>query len=153
MEEARKFEEAKQSGEAALAIAEMEKAKCKAAIEAAEAAQRLAEMEAYRRRQAESKAKKEADEKNRALNALANNDVRYRKYTIEEIEEATEKFSESNKIGEGGYGPVYKGKLDHTPVAIKVLRPDAAQGKKQFQQEVRCHVGIADKDYHFLKTI
>lgn len=40
------------------------------------------------------------------------------------------------KVGEGGYGPVYKGTLDHTPVAIKVLRPDAAQGKKQFQQEV-----------------
>ncbi|XP_022756371.1 U-box domain-containing protein 51-like [Durio zibethinus] len=136
MEEASKFEEARLAGEAALAIAEMEKAKCKAAIEAAEAAQRLAEMEAHRRRQAEFKAKKEADEKNRALNALAKNDVRYRKYTIEEIEEATEMFSESNKIGEGGYGPVYKGKLDHTPVAIKVLRPDAAQGKKQFQQEV-----------------
>ncbi|XP_022750073.1 U-box domain-containing protein 52-like [Durio zibethinus] len=136
MEEARKFEEARQAGEAALAIAEMEKAKCKAAVEAAEAAKRLADMEAYKRKQAESKAKKEAYEKNRALNALANNDVRYRKYTIEEIEEATEQFLESNKIGEGGYGPVYKGKLDHTPVAIKVLRPDAAQGKKQFQQEV-----------------
>ncbi|XVF89056.1 hypothetical protein PTKIN_Ptkin19aG0100300 [Pterospermum kingtungense] len=136
MEEARRFEDAKQAGEAALAIAEMEKAKCKVAIEAAEAAQRLADMEAYRRKQAEYKAKKEADEKNRALNALANNDVRYRKYTIEEIEEATENFAESNKIGEGGYGPVFKGKLDHTPVAIKVLRPDAAQGKRQFQQEV-----------------
>ncbi|XVF35307.1 hypothetical protein REPUB_Repub18cG0134200 [Reevesia pubescens] len=136
MEEAGKFEEARQAGEAALAIAEMEKAKCRAATEAAETTKKLAEMEAYRRRQAESKVKKEADEKNRALNPLANNDVRYRKYTIEEIEKATENFSESNKIGEGGYGPVYKGKLDHTPVAIKILRPDAAQGKKQFQQEV-----------------
>ncbi|KAG4197700.1 hypothetical protein ERO13_A05G040500v2 [Gossypium hirsutum] len=136
MEEARKFEEARLAGEAALAMAEKEKAKCKAAIEAAEAAKRLAEMEAHRRRQAELKAKKEADEKNRALNALAHTDVRYRKYTIEEIEEATENFEAHNKIGEGGYGPVYKGKLDHTPVAIKVLRPDAAQGKKQFQQEV-----------------
>ncbi|MBA0564620.1 hypothetical protein Golob_009549, partial [Gossypium lobatum] len=136
MEEARKFEEARLAGEAALAMAEKEKAKCKAAIEAAEAAKRLAEMEAHRRRQAELKAKKEADEKNRALDALAHNDVRYRKYTIEEIEEATENFEAHNKIGEGGYGPVYKGKLDHTPVAIKVLRPDAAQGKKQFQQEV-----------------
>ncbi|KAI7988082.1 U-box domain-containing protein 34 [Camellia lanceoleosa] len=74
--------------------------------------------------------------KNRALNVLSNNDVRYRKYTIEEIEAATDKFSGSLKIGEGGYGPVYKGKLDHTPVAIKVLRPDAKQGRKQFQQEV-----------------
>ncbi|KAK8976111.1 hypothetical protein V6N11_007605 [Hibiscus sabdariffa] len=136
MEEARRVEEARQAGEAALAMAEMEKAKCRAAIEAAEAAQKLAEMEAYRRKQAEYKAKQESDEKNRALHALATTDVRYRKYTIEEIEEATENFIAENKIGEGGYGPVYKGKLDHTPVAIKILRPDAAQGKRQFQQEV-----------------
>ncbi|KAE8682625.1 U-box domain-containing protein 51-like isoform X2 [Hibiscus syriacus] len=136
MEEARKFEEARQAGEAALAMAEKEKAKCKSAMEAAKASRRLAEIEAHRRRQAELKAKKESDEKTRALNVLAKNDVRYRKYSIEEIEEATENFAASNKIGEGGYGPVFKGKLDHTPVAIKVLRPDAAQGKKQFQQEV-----------------
>lgn len=136
-EELRRFEEARQAEEAALALAEMEKARCKAAIEAAEAAQKLAEMEGQKRRHAEFKAKRESEEKNRALNALAQNDVRYRKYTIEEIEEATEKFSESNKIGEGGYGPVYKGYLDHTPVAIKVLRPDAAQGRQQFQQEVQ----------------
>jgi serine/threonine protein kinase len=45
-------------------------------------------------------------------------------------------FSEKLKIGEGGYGPVYKCYLDHTPVAVKVLSPDAAQGKSQFQQEV-----------------
>ncbi|KAG2666001.1 hypothetical protein I3760_15G034800 [Carya illinoinensis] len=136
LEEARKFEEARLAEEAALAIAELEKAKCKAAIEAAEAAQRLAEKEAQRRKQAEIKAKREAEEKNRALTALTHGDVRYRKYAIEEIEVATEKFSQSMKIGEGGYGPVYKGILDHTPVAIKVLRPDAAQGRKQFQQEV-----------------
>ncbi|XP_022132151.1 U-box domain-containing protein 51-like isoform X2 [Momordica charantia] len=135
-DEARKFEEVRLAEEAALAIAEMEKAKCKAAIEAAEAAQKLAEREAQRRKQAEMKARREAEEKKRALSALAQNDVRYRKYTIEEIEEATEKFSEKLKIGEGGYGPVYGGKLDHTAVAIKVLRPDAAQGRKQFQQEV-----------------
>ncbi|KAJ7966403.1 Protein kinase domain [Quillaja saponaria] len=136
LEEAHKFEETRLSEEAALAIAEIEKAKCKAAIEAAEEAQRLAEKEAHRRKHAEMKARREAEEKNRALSALAHNDVRYRKYTIEEIEESTEKFSDSMKIGEGGYGPVYKGKLDHTPVAIKVLRSDAAQGRRQFQQEV-----------------
>lgn len=138
IEEAQRFEEARMAEETALAIAEMEKAKCRAAIEAAEKAQKLADAEAQRRKQAELKAKREAEEKNRALTALAHNDVRYRKYTIEEIEEATEKFSEAMKIGEGGYGPVYRGKLDHTPVAIKVLRPDAAQGKRQFQQEVSC---------------
>ncbi|KAI3866208.1 hypothetical protein MKX03_005170 [Papaver bracteatum] len=136
MEEARKFEEARLAEEAALQMAEIEKAKCKAAMEAAEAAQRLAEMESHRRRNAELKAKKEAAEKKRALDALAHNDVRYRKYTLDEIEAATNNFADDQKIGEGGYGPVYKALLDHTRVAIKVLRPDAAQGKKQFQQEI-----------------
>ncbi|KAL3520671.1 hypothetical protein ACH5RR_018820 [Cinchona calisaya] len=61
---------------------------------------------------------------------------RYRRYTIEEIEAATDNLSESHKIGEGGYGPVFKCYLDHTAVAVKVLRPDATQGRSQFQQEV-----------------
>ncbi|XP_031255082.1 U-box domain-containing protein 35 [Pistacia vera] len=136
MEEERRLEEARLAEEAAIAVAEREKAKSKAAIEAAEAAQRIAEMEAQKRRSAERKALKEGEEKKKALTALAHTDVRYRKYSIEEIESATEFFSASRKIGEGGYGPVYKCNLDHTPVAIKVLRPDAAQGRSQFQQEV-----------------
>ncbi|KAJ8632909.1 hypothetical protein MRB53_026245 [Persea americana] len=136
VEEARKMEEARLAEEAALAMVEMEKAKCRAAIEAAEAAQKIAEMEAQKRRNAEMKAKRELEEKMKALDKLASTDRRYRKYTIEEIEIATDRFAEELKIGEGGYGPVYRGTLDHTPVAIKVLRPDAAQGRKQFQQEV-----------------
>ncbi|PKI70628.1 hypothetical protein CRG98_008861, partial [Punica granatum] len=135
MEEARKFKEARLAEETALAIAEMEKAKCKAALEAAEKAQMLAEIEVQRRRQAELKAKLESEEKDKALCTYHHNDVRYRKYTLAEIEEATHKFSREHKIGEGGYGPVYKGILNHTRVAIKVLRPDASQGKKQFHQE------------------
>ncbi|XP_061963519.1 U-box domain-containing protein 35-like [Populus nigra] len=136
IEEEQKLEEARLAEEAALAIAEKEKAKSKAAIEAAEAAQRIAELESQKRINAEMKARKEAEEKRKALDALANSDVRYRRYSIEEIEAATDYFSQSLKIGEGGYGPVYKCYLDHTPVAIKVLRPDAAQGRSQFQQEV-----------------
>lgn len=136
LEEERKLEEARLAEEAALAIAEKEKAKSKAAMEAAEAAQRIAELESKKRVNAEMKALKESDEKTKALNALANSDVRYRKYSIEEIEHATEFFAEKYKIGEGGYGPVYKCYLDHTPVAVKILRADAAQGRSQFQQEV-----------------
>ncbi|KAE8665082.1 putative LRR receptor-like serine/threonine-protein kinase RLK-like [Hibiscus syriacus] len=67
---------------------------------------------------------------------VAAHDVRYRKYTIQDIEAATDLFSPSRKIGEGGYGPVYYCYLDHTPVAIKVLRSDATQGELQFQREV-----------------
>ncbi|KAL8135305.1 U-box domain-containing protein 35-like isoform X2 [Apium graveolens] len=136
MEEEARLEEARLAEEAALAIAEQEKAKCKAAIEAAEAAQRIAKMEAQKRISAEMKALKEAEEKKKYMSTLAHNDTRYRKYSIEEIESATEFFNQSRKIGEGGYGPVYKCYLDHTPVAVKVLRPDAAQGRSQFQQEV-----------------
>ncbi|MCD9641078.1 hypothetical protein HAX54_026912 [Datura stramonium] len=136
VEEEQKLEEARLAEEAALAVAEKEKAKCRAALEAAEEAQRIAEREAQRRISAERKALKEAEEKKKVLDALAQSDCRYRKYTIEEIEAATDNFSASRKIGEGGYGPVYKCYLDHTQVAIKVLRPDAAQGRSQFQQEV-----------------
>ncbi|WVZ21616.1 hypothetical protein V8G54_008938 [Vigna mungo] len=136
IEEERRLEEARLAEETALAIAEKEKAKSKAAIEAAEAQKRIAELEAQKRLSAEMKALKESEEKRKVLESLVNVDVRYRKYTIEEIEEATNFFSESLKIGEGGYGPVFKCLLDHTPVAVKVLRPDAQQGRSQFQREV-----------------
>ncbi|KAK7320752.1 hypothetical protein VNO77_30519 [Canavalia gladiata] len=136
LEEERKLEEARMAEEAALAIAEKEKAKSKAAIEAAEAQKRIAELEAQKRINAEMKALREAEEKRKAVDALSNQDVRYRRYNIEEIEAATNFFTESQKIGEGGYGPVYKCLLDHTPVAVKVLRPDAAQGRSQFQREI-----------------
>ncbi|XP_078168490.1 U-box domain-containing protein 52-like [Carex rostrata] len=136
LEEAKIIEEARNAEEAAKKLAEMEKMRALAAMESAEKARRIAELEAQRRHHAEMKARREAEEKIRALDAMAHNDVRYRKYSIDEIEFATDNFSEKMKIGEGGYGPVYQGSLDHTPVAIKVLRPDAAQGRKQFHQEV-----------------
>ncbi|PON87654.1 Serine/threonine protein kinase [Trema orientale] len=136
LEEERKLEEARLAEEAALALAEQEKARCRAAIESAEAAKRIAELETQKRANAEVKSLKEAKEMRKLLDNLAQNDGRYRRYTIEEIEIATEYFAESRKIGEGGYGPVFKCYLDHTPVAVKVLRPDAAQGRSQFQQEI-----------------
>ncbi|KAK7311964.1 hypothetical protein RJT34_10468 [Clitoria ternatea] len=136
MEGERTVEEVRLSQEAALALAEKEKARAKAAFEAAEEARKRAELEAQRRKDLEMKAKMESEEKEQTFTKFIQHDVRYRRYTIEEIEEATEKFAPKNKIGEGGYGPVYRGHLDHTPVAIKILNPDAAQGMKQFQQEI-----------------
>ena len=121
---------------AALVMAEKEKVKSKAAVESAEMARRAAEVEMRRRKAAEMAATTDQEERNKVLIALMKSDNRYRRYTIEEIEVATDFFSEKRKIGEGGYGPVFKGILDHTLVAIKILRPDAAQGRSQFQQEV-----------------
>ncbi|KAL6137795.1 hypothetical protein ACLB2K_063084 [Fragaria x ananassa] len=134
-EEEMRLEEAKVAEEVAMEAAKKEKAKCKAAVEIAQAARRVAEFEALKRKSAENKALKEAEDRKKAQARMAF-DVRYRKYSIEEIEAATNEFSGSLKIGEGGYGPVYKGELDHTSVAIKVLRPDAAHGKSQFKREV-----------------
>ncbi|KAJ0090350.1 hypothetical protein Patl1_13509 [Pistacia atlantica] len=54
----------------------------------------------------------------------------------DEIEVATDFFSENNVIGEGGYGKVYKCNIDHTPVAVKVLWPDAVNKKDEFLKEV-----------------
>ncbi|KAJ4792098.1 Kinase protein with adenine nucleotide alpha hydrolases-like domain [Rhynchospora pubera] len=133
-EEENRLLEAKRAQEAALEMVERERAKCRAAIEAAEKAKQIAEIEAQMRINAERRALQEAEERKRAV--ASHVDVRYRKYTIDEIEVATDNFSPAKKVGEGGYGPVYKCYLDHTPVAVKVLRPDASQGRSQFQQEV-----------------
>lgn len=119
-----------------MAIVEREKMKCKAAVELAQTAQRIAELESEKRRTAEMKFKAESEEKEKAINALANTEIQYRKYTMEEIQQATNYFAGTEKIGEGGYGPVFQATLDHTPVAIKVLRSDISQGEKQFQREV-----------------
>lgn len=134
MEEEHRIEEARHAEESAMAMVEKERAKCRLAIENAEAQKRLAELEAQNKVHAELQAFREAEE--RKTDGVGHEVIRYRRYTIEEIEEATNFFADHRKIGEGGYGPVYKCYLDHTPVAIKVLRPDAAQGRAQFQQEV-----------------
>ncbi|EEE65245.1 hypothetical protein OsJ_20418 [Oryza sativa Japonica Group] len=137
-EEEQRTHDARLTEESAMALIEREKAKAKAAMDAAEASQRIAELEVQKRITAEKKLLKEAeDRKNRGGGGGGmSHEIRYRRYSIEEIEHATDRFNDARKIGEGGYGPVYKGHLDHTAVAIKVLRPDAAQGRSQFQQEV-----------------
>lgn len=57
-------------------------------------------------------------------------------FSLSELEQATENFMKESKIGEGGYGCVYKGFLRHTTVAIKRLNLQGMQGKAEFQREV-----------------
>ncbi|PSS24286.1 Serine/threonine-protein kinase [Actinidia chinensis var. chinensis] len=57
-------------------------------------------------------------------------------FSVSEIFEATKNFDQSMKIGEGGYGKVYRGILRHTPVAIKMLDPQSLQGPSEFEHEV-----------------
>ncbi|WOL15712.1 serine/threonine-protein kinase isoform X3 [Canna indica] len=59
-------------------------------------------------------------------------------YTYTELKNATDGFSLANKIGQGGFGSVYKGRLrDGTVVAIKVLSSESKQGTKEFLTEIR----------------
>lgn len=57
-------------------------------------------------------------------------------FSSSELERATENFSSSLMIGEGGFGCVYRGILRNMMVAIKVLKPDSLQGQSQFEQQV-----------------
>jgi hypothetical protein len=58
-------------------------------------------------------------------------------FTYEELEAATDGFSASNKLGEGGFGCVYKGTIAGGQlVAVKQLKSGASQGEKEFQAEV-----------------
>ncbi|KAM7508648.1 hypothetical protein LguiA_019101 [Lonicera macranthoides] len=60
----------------------------------------------------------------------------FSEFSFFEIEEATSNFDPTLKIGEGGYGSIYKGLLRHTQVAIKMLHSHSSQGPLEFQQEV-----------------
>ncbi|KAJ7968790.1 putative Kinase [Quillaja saponaria] len=58
-------------------------------------------------------------------------------FTLKQIRAATDDFHPSNKIGEGGFGPVYKGQLpDGTVIAVKQLSSKSRQGNREFLNEI-----------------
>ncbi|CAD5192807.1 unnamed protein product [Musa acuminata subsp. malaccensis] len=64
-------------------------------------------------------------------------------YTYKELKIATDDFSAANKVGEGGFGSVYRGMLkDGTVVAIKVLSSESKQGVGEFLTEIKVISGI-----------
>ncbi|GLT37753.1 hypothetical protein SLA2020_120540 [Shorea laevis] len=60
-------------------------------------------------------------------------------FDLAAIAEATNNFSDANKLGEGGYGPVYKGILkDGQQIAVKRPSKNSTQGLDEFKNEVLC---------------
>ena len=56
-------------------------------------------------------------------------------FALSDIEVATKRFEK--KIGSGGFGVVYYGKLkDDREIAVKVLTSNSYQGKREFSNEV-----------------
>ncbi|OMO72582.1 hypothetical protein CCACVL1_17701 [Corchorus capsularis] len=64
-------------------------------------------------------------------------------FTTAEIEEATNNFEK--KIGSGGFGVVYYGKMkDGKEIAVKVLINNSFQGKREFSNEAKLHIESGD---------
>ncbi|KAJ6796002.1 receptor-like serine/threonine-protein kinase SD1-8 [Iris pallida] len=58
-------------------------------------------------------------------------------FTFGTIAAATESFSSENKLGQGGFGPVYKGALGgDKEIAVKRLAKSSQQGAEEFKNEV-----------------
>ncbi|KAL8507921.1 hypothetical protein ACS0TY_018465 [Phlomoides rotata] len=58
-------------------------------------------------------------------------------FTLRDLDNATNRFSAQNVIGEGGYGVVYRGKLvNGSEVAVKKLLNNLGQAEKEFRVEV-----------------
>uniref|UniRef100_A0A2N9INC9 Uncharacterized protein n=1 Tax=Fagus sylvatica TaxID=28930 RepID=A0A2N9INC9_FAGSY len=58
-------------------------------------------------------------------------------FNLSTILTATNSFSDANKVGEGGFGPVYKGKLNNgKEIAVKRLSMKSKQGLEEFKNEV-----------------
>ncbi|KAL8112583.1 putative serine/threonine-protein kinase PBL19 [Apium graveolens] len=73
-----------------------------------------------------------------------------RVFTFEELRDATKNFNRLLKIGEGGFGSVYKGCIrlvdgvgDPCVVAVKMLKQNGLQGHKEWLKEVH-FLGIVD---------
>ncbi|KAK7279353.1 hypothetical protein RJT34_24402 [Clitoria ternatea] len=67
------------------------------------------------------------------------NDGSFRLFTYNQLKLATRNFHSSDKVGEGGFGSVYKGKLgDGSFVAVKVLavEVESMRGEREFVSEL-----------------
>uniref|UniRef100_A0A7N0UYR9 Receptor-like serine/threonine-protein kinase n=1 Tax=Kalanchoe fedtschenkoi TaxID=63787 RepID=A0A7N0UYR9_KALFE len=70
---------------------------------------------------------------------INNGDLELPLFDMETVSKATKNFSVANKLGEGGFGPVYKGVLKGgQEIAAKKLSQDSKQGSDEFKNEVMC---------------
>ncbi|GKV49131.1 hypothetical protein SLEP1_g55897 [Rubroshorea leprosula] len=75
--------------------------------------------------------------RNGTSNEGQNEDIELSLFELAVISRATNDFSSHNKLGEGGFGPVYKGTLpDGKEIAVKRLSRSSEQGLVEFKNEV-----------------
>ncbi|KAI7746525.1 hypothetical protein M8C21_016367, partial [Ambrosia artemisiifolia] len=70
-------------------------------------------------------------------NRSGDEDLELPLFGLATLHKATNNFSMNNKLGEGGFGPVYKGVLeDGQEIAVKRLAKTSTQGLHEFKNEV-----------------
>ncbi|KAJ0568849.1 putative protein kinase RLK-Pelle-DLSV family [Helianthus annuus] len=68
-------------------------------------------------------------------------------FNLSTIQVSTNNFSQENKLGEGGFGPVYKGTLqDGKEIAVKRLARNSRQGLVEFKTEVNLIIKLQHKN-------
>ncbi|KAL5841885.1 hypothetical protein ACOSQ3_012488 [Xanthoceras sorbifolium] len=68
-------------------------------------------------------------------------------FSLTTIQAATNNFSDANKLGEGGFGPVYKGTLQNgKEIAVKRLSMRSSQGLEEFRNEVILIIKLQHKN-------
>lgn len=135
-EEARKVQHALEWEEALKKTVANEKAKQLEAINQVEHARGSFTREAYSRHKAEMTTGMVSQDRAQIVDAILSKNRTCRRYSKQDIELATDNFSEDRKIGEGGYGNVYRCTLDHTEVAVKVIQQDSIDKTDEFLKEV-----------------
>ncbi|XP_041016590.1 L-type lectin-domain containing receptor kinase IX.1-like [Juglans microcarpa x Juglans regia] len=90
------------------------------------------------------KVKKKEEESNETLNLTSiNEDLERgagpRRFSYRYLASATNNFSDDKKLGEGGFGAVYRGYLIDLdiPVAVKKISRGSKQGRKEYITEVK----------------
>ena len=113
-----------------------EKAKQLEALNQVERARRSFTREAYSRHKAEMATGMISEDRAQIVDAILSKSRACRRYSEQDIQLATDNFSEARKIGEGGYGNVYRCTLDHTEVAVKVIQQDSIDRTDELLKEV-----------------
>ncbi|KAG6511291.1 L-type lectin-domain containing receptor kinase IX.1-like [Zingiber officinale] len=76
------------------------------------------------------------EDENDAIDGQFERESGPKRYPYQELALATRNFAEEGKLGAGGFGSVYRGRLNGEDVAIKRLSKEGNQGKKEYISEV-----------------
>ncbi|KAI3674860.1 hypothetical protein L2E82_51862 [Cichorium intybus] len=77
----------------------------------------------------------------------AHNSAELVSFSLRSVLAATRSFSVENKLGEGGFGPVYKGSLPgNREVAVKRLSTRSSQGREEFMNELKLIAKLQHKN-------